>query len=425
MIALEAQNISKVYRIGAKESRHDTFMGLLVDMVRNPLRNLRNLKRTVTFSEADKYAEDCVWALKDVSFKIEQGDVVGIIGHNGAGKSTLLKVLSRITTPTSGRAAVNGRISSLLEVGTGFHPELTGRENVFLNGVILGMTRGEVASKFDEIVAFAEVEKFIDTPVKRYSSGMRLRLAFSVAAHLDSEIILIDEVLAVGDVAFQKKCLGKMDDVAKCGRTVLFVSHSMSSVLALCKSAMWIDAGTIRMRGSAGEVIDEYLREGILRTDGDLTSISSRSKRFDTIMRSVRLNGNTAGKPQVETGGALRFEVLCKADTTQIRAFCLGFAVKDAMGSIILAANMQQYELEVKNEKGGCKLGASIKNLPLNPGTYSISLYLSNGAYEIDVVENAVYFDVVWNSPFSVRMPPRPYWGATFAPVTWKMPDKG
>jgi lipopolysaccharide transport system ATP-binding protein len=207
--------------------------------------------------------DDTIWALRDVSFEVKRGEVVGIIGRNGAGKSTLLKILSRITEPTGGRAEIHGRVGSLLEVGTGFHPELTGRENIYLNGAILGMKRAEIDRKFDEIVAFAEIEKFLDTPVKRYSSGMYVRLAFAVAAHLEPEILLVDEVLAVGDAAFQKKCLGKMGDVAREGRTVLFVSHNMGAVARLCNRSMWLDDGCIHKQGATSEVINAYLQEGI------------------------------------------------------------------------------------------------------------------------------------------------------------------
>ena len=204
-----------------------------------------------------------LWALRDVSFTVEQGEVLGIIGRNGAGKSTLLKILSRVTAPTSGKIKVKGRIASLLEVGTGFHPELTGRENIYLNGAILGMRRDEITRKFDEIVDFAEVEKFIDTPVKRYSSGMYVRLAFAVAAHLDPEILVVDEVLAVGDAEFQKKCLGKMGDVAKEGRTVLFVSHNMVAVQTLCQRALWLDSGQLKTQGAVSQIVTTYLRSGL------------------------------------------------------------------------------------------------------------------------------------------------------------------
>lgn len=257
-IAIDVQNLSKRYRIGLAEEQHDTLASAVVAWVRSPLDNFRNLKKLSHFKDDESL--DVMYALRDVSFQVKQGEVLGVIGRNGAGKSTLLKILSRITDPTSGHVEIRGRVSSLLEVGTGFHPELTGRENVYLNGTILGMTKAEVDRKFDEIVAFSEVEKFIDTPVKRYSSGMRVRLAFAVAAHLDPEILLVDEVLAVGDLAFQRKCLGKMDDVAKTGRTVLFVSHNMAMVAQLCQTGLVLEGGRVQMRGEAGEAINAYVQ---------------------------------------------------------------------------------------------------------------------------------------------------------------------
>ncbi len=232
-IAIRVENLSKRYRIGLKEEMHDTFAASMMDFVRRPLENLRRLRRLSQFKENGHEPEDIIWALKDVSFEVKRGEVVGLIGRNGAGKSTLLKILSNITYPTSGRVQMHGRVSSLLEVGTGFHPELTGRENIYLNGTILGMTKAEIDRKLDEILDFAGVEEFIDTPVKRYSSGMKVRLAFSVAAHLEPEILVVDEVLAVGDAEFQNKCLGKMGEVAKGGRTVLFVSHNMGAIRSL------------------------------------------------------------------------------------------------------------------------------------------------------------------------------------------------
>jgi lipopolysaccharide transport system ATP-binding protein len=253
--------LSKRYRIGLKEEIPDTLAGALAGFVRSPLRNLKRLRSLSSFqsnSNGDD-PEDVIWALKDVSFEVKQGEVVGIIGRNGAGKSTLLKILSRITRPTSGEALIDGRVSSLLEVGTGFHPELTGRENIYLNGTILGMRKSEIDRKFDEIVAFSGVEKFIDTPVKRYSSGMQVRLAFSVAAHLEPEILIIDEVLAVGDVEFQKKCLGKMGEVAQGGRTVLFVSHNMRAVTNLCEKAILLRDGKIAAFDETKAVVEAYL----------------------------------------------------------------------------------------------------------------------------------------------------------------------
>ena len=245
---VSVQNLSKLYHIGLRK-HSGSLRESISSVARNPLAWLsRNGNR------------DELWALNDVSFDVQEGEIVGIIGSNGAGKSTLLKILSRITEPTKGRIVLNGRVGSLLEVGTGFHPELTGRENVFLNGAILGMKRQEIARKFDQIVAFSEIERFIDTPVKYYSSGMYVRLAFSVAAHLEPEILIVDEVLAVGDAAFQKKCIGKMDDVAGQGRTVLFVSHGMPAVRQLCTRAIWLREGSLALVGTTAEVTESYLQ---------------------------------------------------------------------------------------------------------------------------------------------------------------------
>jgi len=249
-IAISLKNITKKYKIGAVQERQDTLRDLLVSSFQVPFRKKRNLD------------DQTLWALRDISFDIEKGSVIGIVGRNGAGKSTLLKILSRVTEPTSGFGEIRGRVGSLLEVGTGFHPELTGRENIFLNGAILGMKRVEIDKKFDEIVEFSEVEKFIDTPVKRYSSGMYLRLAFAVAAHLEPDILVVDEVLAVGDAEFQRKCLGKMSDVADQGRTVLFVSHNMSAILRLTTETLVLEKGCVMKRAPSSEAVDYYLSSG-------------------------------------------------------------------------------------------------------------------------------------------------------------------
>ena len=266
-IAIKVENISKIYRIGAKDEIQDSLAKTLVEFIKNPLTNYRKYKSLYRFNDVELSVSDpsggapsdILWAVKDISFEAKKGEVLGIIGGNGAGKSTLLKILCRITDPTIGRAKIRGRISSLLEVGTGFHPELTGRENVYLNGTILGMTKAEVGRKFDEIVQFSGVEKFIDTPVKRYSSGMTVRLAFSVAAHLEPEILIIDEVLAVGDADFQKRCLNKMEDVGNQGRTVLFVSHNMAAINRLCDRVILLKGGKIVENGQTDQVISKYL----------------------------------------------------------------------------------------------------------------------------------------------------------------------
>jgi len=269
---IKVENLSKRYRIGAKEAGYRTFREAIIDAITAPVRNLSKLKKLTKFkdNEVARDEDDTIWALNNVSFEVNKGDVLGVIGRNGAGKSTLLKIFSRITEPTTGFAEIHGRLSSLLEVGTGFHPELTGRENILLNGAILGMRKKEIEEKFDEIVKFSEIKKFLDTPVKRYSSGMYMRLAFSVAAHLEPEILLIDEVLAVGDVPFQKKCLGKMGDIAKGGRTVLFVSHNMQAIQKLCTRVIILHEGKMLMDGPPDKVVSKYLGEGMGLKDEEI-----------------------------------------------------------------------------------------------------------------------------------------------------------
>lgn len=276
---IKVQGLGKQYRIGTPGSAYSTLREVLTTKLRSPLSLQRNKPR-----------DQKIWALRDVSFEVNPGEVVGIIGRNGSGKSTLLKILSRITEPTTGRVELYGRIGSLLEVGTGFHPELTGRENVYLNGSILGMARIEVEAKFDKIVAFAEIEKFLDTPVKRYSSGMYVRLAFAVAAHLEPEILVVDEVLAVGDAAFQKKCLDKMEEIGKHGRTVLFVSHNMLAVTRLCERTILLDEGCIVADGPSHEVVKTYLRSGFGTTARREWPDSSAAPGNDIVsLRSVRV----------------------------------------------------------------------------------------------------------------------------------------
>ena len=269
-IAVEVNNISKLYRIGTKARIYDNFAQTLLAYIKSPLNNFRKYRSLYKFNdilnnynEEDDFSRNSIiWALRDISFNVRKGERIAIIGRNGAGKSTLLKILSRVTIPTRGYAKIHGRISSLLEVGTGFHPDLTGRENVYLNGTILGMRKKEVDQRFDRIVDFSGIEKFIDTPVKRYSSGMRVRLAFSVAAHLEPDILIVDEVLAVGDMDFQKKCINKMDDASKQGRTVVFVSHNMPAITRLCERAVLIKQGRLISDGPATKVVGEYLRSG-------------------------------------------------------------------------------------------------------------------------------------------------------------------
>jgi lipopolysaccharide transport system ATP-binding protein len=284
-LVIRSEKLGKRYRIGELQQGYRTLRESLVDMAKAPFRMARRLARG-----EPQPGEETIWALRDVDFEVRQGEVLGVIGRNGAGKSTLLKLLSRITEPTTGRVRVAGRVGSLLEVGTGFHPELTGRENIYLNGAILGMRRAEINQRFDEIVAFSEIEKFIDTPVKHYSSGMFLRLAFAVAAHLTPEILLVDEVLAVGDDRFQKKCMGKMESVGKEGRTVLFVSHNMTAIHRLCQRVILLDDGTIRADGDTSEIISLYLNADRSEADCKEWNDPSTAPGDDSVrLKRVRL----------------------------------------------------------------------------------------------------------------------------------------
>ena len=272
-IAINVDNLGKMYRIGARQRRLNTLRERIGDLIASPFAYLRSTLHGPS-------EEEILWALRGVSFEVKRGEVLGIIGRNGAGKRTLLKILSRITEPTEGRAEIHGRVGSLLEVGTGFHPELTGRENTYLNGAILGMKRAEIDRKFDEIVDFSGVEKFIDTPVKRYSSGMKVRLGFAVAAHLEPEILLVDEVLAVGDAAFQKKCLAKIEEFKKQGRTMVFVSHALETVRKLCDKALWLEEGDIKSMGSPDKVIYDYL-DDLRRKEGVALDKRHRHLRYE------------------------------------------------------------------------------------------------------------------------------------------------
>jgi lipopolysaccharide transport system ATP-binding protein len=338
------------------------------------------------------------WALKDVSFEIQQGDRVGIIGRNGAGKSTLLKILSRITEPTSGRIGINGRVASLLEVGTGFHPELTGRENIYLNGAILGMSRIEIKQKFDEIVAFAEVEKFLDTPVKHFSSGMYVRLAFAVAAHLEPEVLIVDEVLAVGDAQFQKKCLGKMQDVStKEGRTVLFVSHQMEAISNLCSRAMLLHNGMLLESGPTRDVIDRYLQSA-----RKLDMIPLRDRKDRNGNGRIRFTATWTENAQrqhgipVLSGDTLTIVAEYELSTDEkISSVRVAFALMDNYGTQFtdLTNILTDDYFEIQGQRRG-EFRCTITRLPLNTGRYSYHAYVCSSLGSEDFIRNAGYFDV-------------------------------
>ncbi len=301
-LAISVNDLGKQYRIGSRQERHETFLAALTAAMASPFRRLARIGKAVP-------ADQIFWALRNISFELNRGEVLGIIGRNGAGKSTLLKLLSRITEPTEGRMEIHGRLGSLLEVGTGFHPELTGRENVYLNGTILGMKRREVSRKFDEIVEFSGIEQFLDTPVKRYSSGMYVRLAFAVAAHLDPEILVVDEVLAVGDLEFQKRCLGKMSEVASEGRTILFVSHNMGAIKTLCSSAMLIHQGAAVINGGVEETVAAYLNlNSPVQEHGMISEHAHRIGTGDALLRRVELR-DCSGAPTEQVMLGQRFKV--------------------------------------------------------------------------------------------------------------------
>jgi lipopolysaccharide transport system ATP-binding protein len=382
-LSIRAESLSKRYRIGLAQGRHDTLRDTLAA-------GLSRLRRPS--EEARRAAE--IWALRDVSFEVRQGEVVGVIGRNGAGKSTLLKILSRITEPTAGRAHIHGRVGSLLEVGTGFHPELTGRENIFLNGAILGMRRHEIERKFDEIVDFAEIERFLDTPVKRYSSGMYVRLAFAVAAHLEPEILLVDEVLAVGDAAFQKKCLGKMGDVAREGRTVLFVSHNMAAVQSLCRTCVLLADGTIVAHGFTEDVMNEYLGAEIQSGAALFNGATPRQGSGVAHYTWARLL-DVKGKPisSVPMGGSLILE-LGFANSQPVGHPAFSVRLHTRLGQDIAAWRTQETYGQMPPAKAGGSVRLHIQDLNLLPGVYHFAVGLTDGYQMLDFIEDALSIEI-------------------------------
>jgi ABC-type polysaccharide/polyol phosphate transport system ATPase subunit len=359
-IAIRAEGLSKVYRLGQRE-RYSALRDKLAQAVRAPWSLLKREKR------------EEFWALKDVNLEVKRGEVLGLIGRNGAGKTTLLKVLSRITKPSAGWAEIYGRVGTLLEVGTGFHPELSGRDNIYLSGAILGMSKREIASKFDEIVAFAELEKFLDTQVKHYSSGMYVRLAFAVAAHLEPEILLVDEVLAVGDIKFQKKCLGKMGDVAKAGRTVILVSHQMNQIRRLCQRAVWCDAGKVRQDGATSQVLGQYEAEML---GAGATNEAQRGELGQTRFLKWRLlQKENSGEYALRTLGSLQVEFIVEV-SEPIRRGQYGVALFNTERQLMWARAEQGLEFEA----GTHILSHSFASLPLRPGAYQwqVSLWDDN-----------------------------------------------
>ena len=395
---VQVENLSKRYLVGHRaartlDDRFPNFRDVLQRSLSNAVRKTVDVAHGRQVVQGDSIEE--FWALRDVNFEVQEGEVLGVIGRNGAGKSTLLKILSRITEPTAGRVRLRGRVASLLEVGTGFHPELSGRENVYLNGAILGMSRAEIRKKFDEIVAFAEVERFLDTPVKRYSSGMYVRLAFAVAAHLEPEILIVDEVLAVGDADFQKKCLGKMDEVSRReGRTVLFVSHNVGAIIDLCRSAVWLDQGCIREHGAARDLITKYLsrqrservlRLAGLRRPGMDDGVKLRIEELEWISRWPLRQGDAA---------KARITFVAKVPVSDL---ALGILFRNIQGAQLMecASDLADGARRSLPHPGRYSLTVEIDPLPLPPDTYTLDVGCRSGNMQsLDYIPSCAQIEV-------------------------------
>jgi lipopolysaccharide transport system ATP-binding protein len=420
---IQAEDLGKRYRIGLAPQKYQTLSEKITTALGAPLRAIRR----VSTPKSD--AADTIWALRGVNFEVQHGQVLGIIGRNGAGKSTLLKILSRITEPTTGSVTIRGRVGSLLEVGTGFHPELTGRENIFLNGAILSMKRAEIERKFDEIVAFSEVEQFIDTPVKRYSSGMYLRLAFAVAAHLEPEILVVDEVLAVGDAEFQKKCLGKMGDVAQQGRTVLFVSHNMSAILRLTHESIVLEKGRLVLRAPSSEAVDYYLSSG--NTDAgervwDEDEVPVEAAPFHPLaMRVCDKSGNVTDTVRSIEPFTIEVEYRLSAPLTGLR---IGVYIGTARGEYVLTSfdtdDQRQFEKHSSRPAGHYVSRCIIPADLLNGGRYLLGVNASSyrvRRYFMD--EQALSFNVnTSGAPGMQWSEPRP--GLVRPRLEWKIEKK-
>jgi len=428
-IVIKAENLGKKYVIGHQTQRggYTALRDVITQNVRTLWSKTKDLATGKPVIQGDTIEE--VWALRDVNFEVHRGEALGIIGRNGAGKSTLLKILSRITEPSTGRVTISGRVASLLEVGTGFHPELTGRENIYLNGTILGMTRVEIKKKFDEIVAFSEVEQYLDTPVKRYSSGMYVRLAFAVAAHLEPEILVVDEVLAVGDASFQQKCLGKMDHVTKEGRTVIFVSHNMTAIQSLCERSILIKNGIILVDGSSSEVINRYLSasgSAVSHVSPGVYNLSNRKNPCmpgNLIIKKLYLMDKHCNKSDIfSMGQGMRVAIDIQ-----------GMAVHhDALVGVIFKSDSDQWITSInsgmtcshideprgKNEKAVLY----IPKIPLLPGAYWIDLSIAQrGIGRLDFVERAARFTITEADVYGTGYQLTGYFGLVYLNATWEI----
>jgi lipopolysaccharide transport system ATP-binding protein len=414
--AIDIHGLGKRYALGLHGGYgYDTLRERLTEVAKHSARRL--------IRRESAQPEHVLWALRDLTLSIERGDVVGLIGHNGAGKSTLLKVLSRITEPSEGWADVTGRVGSLLEVGTGFHPELTGRENIFLNGSILGMRRSEIRRRFDEIVEFAEIERFLDTPVKRYSSGMSVRLAFAVAAHLEPEILLVDEVLAVGDASFQRKSLAKMHQVAKEGRTVVFVSHNLAIIQTLCRRAVLLERGRVIADGPVKETIDGYMRKLESEGSDDLLKRTDRDTRAydETLVRQIEVREAEGANPGVVVGG--RRAVIVVHVTEVLPAMECRLTVLDSLGSPVMTMDSEiSAERDERNGSLGKRIECELEALTLVPGRYRVDVLLKANNHIQDGLQAAAFFEVQPGVIGDRPVPTSGWEGDVIMPHTWRLP---
>jgi len=420
-IAIRIEQLGKRYQIGAfQRSYNRNIRDVVTETALAPLRRMKAVLRNHTMLTAS----ETIWALKDLSLEVKRGEVIGVIGSNGAGKSTLLKILSRITRPTEGYCEIHGRVGSLLEVGTGFNAELTGRENIYLSGAILGMKKHEIDHRFNEIVEFSGIEQFIDTPVKRYSSGMYMRLAFSVAAHLESNIMLIDEVLAVGDVAFQKKCLGKMGDIADSGRTVLFVSHNMEPIIGLCSRAIWLKAGQKEAEGPAEEIVRRYLTDSrkFIESQASLAERTDRTGNGEMRFTGCRLrNCHDDYINAVATGEAVDFVLTYVGSTESISNVTVWLWIRDSLGRILLTlwSRLTGEDFATLPREG--ELICHVPRFPLIPGTYLVDIHASVNGIRADRISNAIELEVVPGDFFGTGRSPQSSDGVYLCDHSWHL----
>ena len=422
-IAIQVENLGKLYRVGQLQP-YKTLRETLMNAVSAPARAVASAIQRQRSEARETRSDNTIWALKNASFEVKQGEAVGVIGRNGAGKTTLLKILTRITMPTEGYAMIRGRVGSLLEIGTGLHPELTGRENIYLMGSISGMRRAEIDRKFAEIVDFADIEKFLDTPLKRYSYGMQMRLGFSVAAHLEPEILLVDEVLAVGDVAFQKKCLGKMGDVARGGRTVLFVSHNMGAIENLCGRCILLEQGEIRNIGRTGDIINEYLTISL-----EISSVPLSERKTDYtnprfIFTDIEFRNSKGEKLSSLSSGedtSIALDYVCQ-DSQRLKDVKIRYDIR-RMGEAFVALDTEFYQSFAEIPTQG-RIICNIPKLPLMPGHYSVDISAYSRRIQTNQLRDAAAFYVKEGPFFSSGLLPRDSEARTLVDHSWILEEK-